>query len=249
MTHANQTDINNSTSRFNTVITFRTQRLLDLFKKVMLGQISDGMWENSRNTDWLWRNVACVLGDETKVIVAYRFVIGKKNFMINSTLWDCIGERILKELEYSSKKEVYADWREIAEAIRNAREMNDEERKTYVYDCEARGKNKEEALKQKTKEVLSELIKRAGEKNVDVALDGSALTLFDHPEKRAQGIRVSSQFSCRTNKAWFKVYMYNLQVGLGTVEIKAAADIEQLEAAINLMREFVTRRNQLLEAI
>ena len=246
MTHVNQTDINNSTKGFNTVIVFRTQRLLDLFKKEMQGQISDGMWENSRNTDWLWRNVACVLGDETRVVVSYRFLIGKKNFMINSSLWDCIGERILKELEYSSKKEVYADWREIAEAICNAREMNDEERKTYVYDCEARGKNIEKALKQKTKEVLSELIKRVGEENVDVVTDGSAFTVFD-PEERVQGIRVSSQFSCRTNKAWFKLYSH--QVGIGTVEIKAAADIEQLEAAINLMREFLIRRYQLAEAI
>ena len=246
MTHVNQTDINNSTKGFNTVIVFRTQRLLDLFKKEMQGQISDGMWENCRNTDWLWRNVACVLGDETRVIVAYRFVIGKKNFMIGSSLWDCIGERILKELEYSSKKEVYADWREIAEAICNAREMNDEERKTYVYDCEARGKNIEKALKQKTKEVLSELIKRVGEENVDVVTDGSAFTVFD-PEERVQGIRVSSQFSCRTNKAWFKLYSH--QVGIGTVEIKAAADIEQLEAAINLMREFLIHRYQLAEAI
>lgn len=246
MTHVNQTDINNSTKGFNTVIVFRTQRLLDLFKKEMQGQISDGMWENCRNTDWLWRNVACVLGDETRVIVAYRFVIGKKNFMINSSLWDCIGERILKELEYSSKKEVYADWREIAEAICNAREMNDEERKTYVYDCEARGKNIEKALKQKTKEVLSELIKRVGEENVDVVTDGSAFTVFD-PEERVQGIHVSSQFSCRTNKAWFKLYSH--QVGIGTVEIKAAADIEQLEAAINLMREFLIHRYQLAEAI
>ena len=246
MTHVNQTDINNSTKGFNTVIVFRTQRLLDLFKKEMQGQISDGMWENCRNTDWLWRNVACVLGDETRVIVAYRFLIGKKNFMINSALWDCIGERILRELEYSSKKEVYADWREIAEAICNAREMNDEERKTYVYDCEARGKNIEKALKQKTKEVLSELIKRVGEENVDVVTDGSAFTVFD-PEERVQGIRVSSQFSCRTNKAWFKLYSH--QVGIGTVEIKAAADIEQLEAAINLMREFLIHRYQLAEAI
>ena len=246
MTHVNQTDINNSTSRFNTVITFRTQRLLDLFKKEMQGQISDGMWENCRNTDWLWKNVACVLGDETRVVVSYRFLIGKKNFMINSSLWDCIGERILRELEYSSKKEVYADWREIAEAICNAREMNDEERKTYVDACEARGKNIEKALKQKTKEVLSELIKRVGEENVDVVTDGSVFTVFD-PEERVQGIRVSSQFSCRTNKAWFKLYSH--QVGIGTVEIKAAADIEQLEAAINLMREFLIRRHQLLEAI
>ena len=246
MTHVNQTDINNSTKGFNTVITFRTQRLLDLFKKEMQGQISDGMWENCRNTDWLWRNVACVLGDETRVVVSYKFLIGKKNFMIGSTLWDCIGERILRELEYSSKKEVYADWREIAEAICNAREMNDEERKTYVYDCEARGKNIEKALEQKTKEVLSELIKRVGEENVDVVADGSAFTVFD-PEERVQGIRVSSQFSCRTNKAWFKLYSH--QVGIGTVEIKAAADIEQLEAAINLMREFLIRRYQLAEAI
>lgn len=246
MTHANQTNISASTRAFQTVIVFRTQRLLDLFLKEMQGQISDGMWENSRNTDWLWRNVACVLGNETRVIVAYRFVIGKKNFMIGSTLWDCIGERILEELEYSSKKEVYADWREIAEAIHNAREMNDEERKTYVYDCEARGRNKEKALKQKTEEVLSELIKRVGEENVDILTGGLTLTLSD-PEKRTQNIGIESQISDRTNKAWFKVYSY--RVGIGTVEIKAAANIEQLEAAINLLREFVTRSHQLLEAI
>ena len=246
MTHANQTDINNSTSRFNTVIVFRTQRLLDLFKKEMQGQISDGMWENSRNTDWLWRNVACVLGDETRVIVAYRFVIGKRNFMINSMLWDCIGERILKELEYSSKKEVYADWREIAEAIRNAREMNDEERKTYVNDCEARGRNREKALKQKTKEVLSELVKRVGEENVQEVIKEKQVYVTDS-EKKTPYVCITSQISSRTNKAWFAVSSY--QVGIGTVEIRAAADIEQLEAAINLMREFVTRRHQLAEAI
>lgn len=246
MTHANQTDINNSTSRFNTVIVFRTQRLLDLFKKEMQGQISDGMWENSRNTDWLWRNVACVLGNETRVIVTYRFLIGKKNFMINSALWDCIGERILKELEYSSKKEVYADWREIAEAIRNAREMNDEERKTYVDDCEARGKNIEKALKQKTKEVLSELIKRVGEENVQGVIKEKQVYVTD-PERKTPYIFITSQSSSATNKAWFEVSSY--QNGIGTVKIRAAADIEQLEAAINLMREFVTRRHQLLEAI
>ena len=245
MTHANQTDINNSTSRFNTVIIFRTQRLLDLFKKEMQGQISDGMWENSRNTDWLWRNVAYVLGNETRVVVSYRFLIGKKNFMINSSLWDCIGERILKELEYSSKKEVYADWREIAEAIRNAREMNDEERKTYVDDCEARGKNIEEALKQKIKEVLSELIKRVGEENVQEVTE-KQVHVTD-PEKKTLYICITGQSSRMTNKAWFQLRVHN--IGIDTIEIKAAADIEQLEAALNLLREFVTRSQQLAEAI
>ena len=245
MTHANQTDINNSTSMFNTVIVFRTQRLLDLFKKVMLGQISDGMWENSRDTDWLWRNAAYVLGNETRVVVSYSFVIGKKNFMINSSLWDCIGERILKELEYSSKKEVYADWREIAEAIRNAREMYDEERKTYVDDCEARGKNIEEALKQKIKEVLSELIKRVGEENVQKVTE-KQVHVTD-PEYKTPYICITGQSSRMTNKAWFHLRMHSM--GMGTIEIKAAADIEQLEAAINLLREFVTRSQQLAEAI
>lgn len=245
MTHANQTDINNSTSRFNTVITFRTQRLLDLFKKEMQGQISDGMWENCRNTDWLWRNVACVLGNETRAVVSYGFVIGKKNFMINSTLWDCIGERILKELEYSSKKEVYADWREIAEAIHNAREMNDEERKTYVIDCEARGKNKEEALRQKTKEVLSELIKRVGENNVREVTE--KLVYVTDPEKKTPYIYITGQSSSTTNKAWFQLRVHI--IGTGIIEIKAAADIEQLEAAINLLREFATCSQQLAEAI
>lgn len=245
MTHANQTDINNSTRGFNTVIVFRTQRLLDLFKKEMQGQISDGMWENNRNTDWLWRNVACVLGDETKVVVKYRFLIGKKNFMIGSTLWDCIGERILRELEYSSKKEVYADWREIAEAIRNAREMNDEERKTYVIDCEARGKNKEEALRQKTKEVLSELIKRVGEENVQEVTENQVHVT--DPEKKTPCICITGQSSRTTNKAWFQLRVHN--IGIGTIEIKAAANIEQLEAAINLLREFVTCSQQLAEAI
>lgn len=245
MTHANQTDINNSTSRFNTVITFRTQRLLDLFKKEMQGQISDGMWENCRNTDWLWRNVACVLGNETRAVVSYGFVIGKKNFMINSTLWDCIGERILKELEYSSKKEVYADWREIAEAIHNAREMNDEERKTYVIDCEARGKNKEEALRQKTKEVLSELIKRVGENNVREVTEKQVYVT--DPEKKTPYIYITGQSSSTTNKAWFQLRVHI--IGTGIIEIKAAADIEQLEAAINLLREFATCSQQLAEAI
>lgn len=245
MTHANQTNISASTRAFKTVIVFRTQRLLDLFLKEMQGQISDGMWENSRDTDWLWRNVACVLGNETRVIVAYRFVIGKKNFMIGSTLWNCIGERILEELDYSSKKEVYADWREIAEAIRNAREMNDEERKTYVYDCEARGKNKEEALKQKTKEVLSELIKRVGEENVQKVTERQVYVT--DPESKTPYICITSQSSRTTNKAWFQLRVCKMEIG--TVEIKAAADIEQLEATINLLREFITRSQQLAKAI
>lgn len=125
--------------------------------------------------------------------------------------------------------------------------MNDEERKIYVVDCEARGRNREKALKQKTEEVLSELIKRVGEENVQGRIIKEGQVYVSDPEKKTPCICITSQSSSRTNKAWFDVSSY--QDGMGMVEIRAAADIEQLEAAINLMREFATRRYQLLEAI
>ena len=54
-------------TELHTIITFRNQQLLDLWVNEMSGQISDGMWENSSNTEWLWRNVLLRLGEETKV--------------------------------------------------------------------------------------------------------------------------------------------------------------------------------------
>lgn len=108
-------------NNIQTVITFRTQQLLDLWVNEFKGQISDGMWENSRNTGWLWnRNVYVQLGEETKVETTSQWIIGRKTFGMTKDLWDIIGDRIISENGFKDEKEAKKAWREIAMAIFNA---------------------------------------------------------------------------------------------------------------------------------
>jgi hypothetical protein len=107
-------------SSVGTVITFRTQQLLDLWENEFSGQVSDGMWENSRNTEWLWRNTWLRLGDETKVEVENRWRIGRKRFGMVKELWDVVGDRIIGENGFADEKEAKKAWKEIADAIYNA---------------------------------------------------------------------------------------------------------------------------------
>lgn len=100
-----------------TIITFRTQQLFDLWINEMQGQISDGMWENSRHTDWLWKNTYLRLGNETKVEVCSLWRVGRKSFGMTGELWSIIGSRIMDENGFATEKEAKAAWREIAQAI------------------------------------------------------------------------------------------------------------------------------------
>lgn len=108
-------------SKCDTIITFRNQQLLDLWINEMSGQISDGMWENSRGTEWLWKSTWVQLGNETRVECRFSYCPGgmKKSYPLTKELWDVVGDRILDENGFSDKKEAYAAWREIYEAIRN----------------------------------------------------------------------------------------------------------------------------------
>lgn len=105
-------------TELRTIITFRNQQLLDLWVNEMSGQISDGMWENSSNTEWLWRNVLLRLGEETKVESIAP--VGRRSFGMSSELWSCVGDRILDENGFESEKDAKKAWAEIAAAIRNA---------------------------------------------------------------------------------------------------------------------------------
>ena len=98
-------------------IVFRNQQLLNLWENEMSGQISDGNWENSRNTSWIW-NASTELGDETKVIVANEFVVGKKSFPMSKFLWEIIGDRILEENGFDTEKSAKSAWKEINNAIK-----------------------------------------------------------------------------------------------------------------------------------
>lgn len=108
-----------------TIITFRTQQLFDLWVNEMSGQISDGMWENSPRTEWLWRDAMVRLGNETKVEVLGHYVVGRKSFGMNGELWSVVGDRIMDENGFATEREAKAAWREIAQAIANATESSE----------------------------------------------------------------------------------------------------------------------------
>ena len=135
-------------TELHTIITFRNQQLLDLWVNEMSGQISDGMWENSRNTEWLWRNVLLRLGEKTKVESIA--LIGRRSFGMSSELWSVIGDRILDENGFETEKEAKKAWAEIAAAIRNA------EYSREVYNVIEEAKEERE---KKAKEQWPELLK------------------------------------------------------------------------------------------
>ena len=115
-----------------TIFTFRNEQLLNLFINEMQGQISDGMWENSRHTDWLWKNVLYRLGEETKVEVFNSWHIGKKSYPLCKELWDVVGYRLYGDQDettagYQTEKEVRAAWKELNTAIYNASAIKDDD--------------------------------------------------------------------------------------------------------------------------
>lgn len=134
-----------------TIITFRTQQLYDLWVNEFSGQISDGMWENSNKTEWLWQNVWVRMGNETKVEVYSIWRIGRKSFGMTKDLWEVIGDRIIEENGFASEKEARAAWREIATAIYNAAETQ-EARKF----CERLAQEKKDKVNSQKEEMYQE---------------------------------------------------------------------------------------------
>lgn len=108
--------------RAEVILTFANQKLLNLWENEISGQISDGQWENSRNTDWLWKNSATKLGDTTKVEVTNMYSVGKKTFPLSSELKSIIGERATEKAGFRDMKEMSQAWAEISNAISNVSE-------------------------------------------------------------------------------------------------------------------------------
>ena len=105
--------------RATTVITFANQKLLNLWENEISGQISDGQWENSRNTSWLWKNAAVKLGPETKVEVSDKWDGKKTSFPLGSELKSIVGERATEKAGYKDIKSMSEGWTEINNAIKN----------------------------------------------------------------------------------------------------------------------------------
>ena len=125
----------NRTVVYDNIWTFRTQEQMDLFINEMSGQISDGEWESSRNTEWLWSgNSIYRLGEKTE-LKHYGYEWKKKiSYPLSNDLIDTLADRIYTEngFEYGDKKALKAAWKEITEAIKNHIKFNDQEIKEYV---------------------------------------------------------------------------------------------------------------------
>ena len=104
---------------------------MDLFINSMRGQISDGQWKNSRNTVWLWGGADIFrLGDKTELKYGGYCWSKKTGYPLTKDLIDCISERIYTEngFTYGDVKALRAAWKEVAEAIKNWKDMSREEK-------------------------------------------------------------------------------------------------------------------------
>lgn len=137
------------------VMVFRTQKLLDLWINEMEGQISDGQWENSRGTEWIWRGRHIYqIGPETKVYTRRYYITGRKNFYMDKELCEIIGERAQIEAGFETIKEMRAAWTEIANAIRNAETMPEDMRHRYVDDIMEEARQQRVSWREKAIELL-----------------------------------------------------------------------------------------------
>ena len=173
-------------TEIQTIITFRNQQLLDLWVNEMSGQISDGMWENSRNTEWLWRNVLLRGGEETKVETIAP--VGRRSLGMSSELWSVIGDRILDENGFESEKDAKKAWAEIAAAIRNA------EYSREVYNVIEKAKEERE---KKAKEQWPELLKEWLEAGIEdsSSADYRSYSFWLEPENKTGYTSVGRGFT------------------------------------------------------
>ena len=113
--------------RYTRIWTFRTQELMDLWINEMQGQISDGMWENSRGTEWLWQGADIyTLGKETKLILLGQSAYGlcdfkqpRMSYPLGKELIEVVGDRAMEESGFSDLRQLKEAWRELNEAIKN----------------------------------------------------------------------------------------------------------------------------------
>lgn len=199
-------------SKCDTIITFRNQQLLDLWINEMQGQISDGMWENSRGTEWLWKDAWLQLGDETRVEVRYSYRPGgmRKTYPLTKELWDIVGDRIMDESGFASKREAYAAWREIYDAIKNAQDLRPETKAAFETEAKAVARKSQDVAKRMTDEWIE-----AGYKIEEYKYSWSndvckrRETIYLRPDTKKGYLSVDTSISEDGTQGWWKISYNN----------------------------------------
>jgi hypothetical protein len=114
--------MNNTTLDTSTIITFKDPIEKALFDEELTGQISDGMWENTRNTEWLWA-AKTQLGDSNAI--SFHSYHGKTGFRFASLI-EHVGDRMIEvgkrfDPDYNEKK-LRKNLRNISKIIKMARD-------------------------------------------------------------------------------------------------------------------------------
>ncbi|AEO93909.1 gp666 [Bacillus phage G] len=82
----------------NTTLVFENEAMEILWKKELVGQISDGYWENTQNSGWqFWCNVNTTVGSENKLIGKIPYDI-KRNFGF-TRLIPYVGDRMVEVIQ------------------------------------------------------------------------------------------------------------------------------------------------------
>jgi len=87
-------------------IVVKDQRLLDLWKNELSGQVSDGAWEYDSRTDWLWADATIELGQINAVFVDPRKRVGRKWFKFYERLADVVGDRMIEDAGLKDEREL-----------------------------------------------------------------------------------------------------------------------------------------------
>lgn len=107
-----------------TIITFTDPIEKALFDEEISGQLSDGYWENTRNTDWLW-GAETKLGDKDSITVTPSYTVGKTSYGFSKVV-EYVGDRMVEigkkfDPDYNEKK-LRKNLKNIGRIIKMARE-------------------------------------------------------------------------------------------------------------------------------
>lgn len=233
--------------RVKRIWTFRTQEQMDLWINEMQGQISDGMWENCRNTNWLWEGLEVYqLGEKTELHIKHYWMKGKVGYPLTKELLDCIGDRMLEENGFETVKELKAAWREILAAIADPRSFTESDNnliRGFVADRnkeEVRAKNKAtkelEQLELTLKEMYEKVPHPIGEST-------TSWKRYCISESRKETVNIHYNYM----EGIFRV---NYRVGsLPEIELRVRGGKEKLVEVLKELREHLGRVYELKSSI
>lgn len=110
------------------VLVFENEILRDLWVEELIGQISDGMWENTTNSCWaFWYNIKVELGEKNEFLNEYGYdFVGDRNIKANfgfARLIPYVGDRMIEiGLKYDSdynEKKLRQDLKKISNLIKS----------------------------------------------------------------------------------------------------------------------------------